>query len=116
MKKLKTFLLLIFVLSFLGTIAQESSKLKIEELPSLSEVGDEVASLGYAGMVGGVHNDVLLLTVKILFLLKTSDFFTLSPSEEPSQAHNMPSFCSSRKKEEVSKRNTRASGDISKFF
>ena len=60
LKKLKTFLLLIFVLSFLGTIAQESSKLKIEELPSLSEVGDEVASLGYAGMVGGVHNDVLL--------------------------------------------------------
>ncbi|HUH28483.1 kelch repeat-containing protein, partial [Gelidibacter sp.] len=61
MKKIQqmTFLLVILFL-WMPCFSQEISKLEVVDLPNLPAETSTSTSIGYAGMLGGVHNGVLL--------------------------------------------------------
>lgn len=62
MKKIRNIVILILiVLSFIPSFAQEISKLSITNMPSLPAESTSIESLGYAGMLGGVHNGVVIV-------------------------------------------------------
>ena len=50
----------VFFLFVSGCFGQEITKLEIIEVPSLPALEDGRPSLGFAGMMGGSHNDVLI--------------------------------------------------------
>ncbi|MBD0852200.1 sodium:solute symporter family transporter [Maribacter arenosus] len=58
-KKIITVVALLFICVNVG-LGQEIPKLKITELPSLPAQEEGMASLGYAGMMGGVHDEVII--------------------------------------------------------
>ena len=61
MKKIqKSVILLLVTLMFIPSFGQEISKLSTSDLPSLPAEKAHVESLGYAGMLGGNHNDVVI--------------------------------------------------------
>ncbi|RXJ49921.1 sodium:solute symporter family transporter [Gelidibacter gilvus] len=61
MKKiLKTTLLLVILFLWMPSFSQEISKLDVADLPNLPAETSTSASIGYAGMLGGAHNGVLL--------------------------------------------------------
>ncbi len=51
---------ILIALSFISSFGQEISKLSIVDLPNLPAENPRVESIGYAGMLGGVHNKVFL--------------------------------------------------------
>ncbi len=53
-----TVALFFLIVSF--SFGQEIPKIKVTDLPSLPAMEDGTASLGYAGMMGGVHNEVII--------------------------------------------------------
>ena len=53
-------ILTFIILTFLQSFSQEPKRLSIENLPSLPAENGKVESLGYAGMLGGFHNDVVI--------------------------------------------------------
>lgn len=53
-------ILTFIILTFLQSFSQETKRLSIENLPSLPAENGKVESLGYAGMLGGFHNDVVI--------------------------------------------------------
>ncbi|AUC83857.1 sodium transporter [Polaribacter sp. ALD11] len=62
MKKIqKAVLLLVVILISIQFYGQEISKLKLTNLPSLPAQATTTESLGFAGMLGGAHNGVLLV-------------------------------------------------------
>ena len=62
MKKFqKAVLLFAVILISVQYYGQEISKLKLTNLPSLPAQTDTTESLGFAGMLGGTHNGVLLV-------------------------------------------------------
>jgi cyclically-permuted mutarotase family protein len=61
MKKIQNFVLIILILlAFIPSFGQEISKLDIKDLSSLPAETPGKESLGYAGMLGGAHNGVVL--------------------------------------------------------
>src|SRR5690606_41512890 len=61
MKKIqKSALLLVIIFTWIQSFGQEISKLELADLPSLPAENAATASIGYAGMLGGGHNGVLL--------------------------------------------------------
>lgn len=56
----KTALLLVILFLWMPSFSQEISKLEVEDLPGLPAETASSASIGYAGMLGGAHNGVLL--------------------------------------------------------
>ncbi|WP_034044617.1 sodium:solute symporter family transporter [Wocania ichthyoenteri] len=61
MKKIQNAVILLFIiLTFIPAFGQEISKLSIKDLPSLPAEKANVESLGYAGMLGGTHNGVII--------------------------------------------------------
>lgn len=61
MKKIQvTVLLILIVFTYMSSFCQEISKLSIANLPGLPAESTSDESLGYAGMLGGVHNEVYL--------------------------------------------------------
>lgn len=61
MKKIHQIVILVFiVLTFVPSFGQEISKVSITDLPNLPAKNASTKSLGYAGMLGGTHNGVLL--------------------------------------------------------
>lgn len=57
--KILLFIALTF-LSIVSSFGQEVEKLSIVDLPNLPAEQEGIASLGYAGMLGGVHNNVII--------------------------------------------------------
>ena len=55
-----TIVLVVFILTCFQLSGQEVSKLSLSNLPNLPTENAQVKSLGYAGMLGGAHNGVLL--------------------------------------------------------
>lgn len=60
-KNNSVFLLILIVLICISSFGQEISKLSIANLPSLPPETGSVESVGYAGMLGGIHNGVFLV-------------------------------------------------------
>ena len=61
MKKFqKAILLLVIILICIPSYGQEISKLELTNLPNLPAENGAIESLGFAGMLGGAHNGVLL--------------------------------------------------------
>lgn len=61
MKKIqKIALLLVIIFAWMPSFSQEISKLELTDLPNLPAENSATASIGYAGMLGGGHNGVLL--------------------------------------------------------
>lgn len=61
MKKIqKIALLLVIIFAWMPSLSQEISKLELTDLPNLPAENSATASIGYAGMLGGGHNGVLL--------------------------------------------------------
>ncbi len=61
MKRIQSIVILVLtVLTFVQSYAQEVSKISIHDWPNLPTVNEDFNSLGYAGMLGGIHNEVLL--------------------------------------------------------
>jgi cyclically-permuted mutarotase family protein len=61
MKKIQNLVVLILIVfTFIPSYGQEIPKLSIKDLKSLPAENTSVEALGYAGMLGGSHNDVLL--------------------------------------------------------
>lgn len=63
MKKIQNSIILVFaVLTFIQSYGQEEvSKLDVENLPSLPAIKGADESLGFAGMLGGKHNGVVIV-------------------------------------------------------
>ncbi|TVZ60400.1 cyclically-permuted mutarotase family protein [Flavobacteriaceae bacterium MAR_2010_105] len=56
----KSAILILALLTLVQSFGQEISKLSIHNLPSLPAVNEDTNALGYAGMLGGNHNGVIL--------------------------------------------------------
>ncbi|ETN96276.1 hypothetical protein P278_07870 [Zhouia amylolytica AD3] len=60
MKMKNSICLLICILSISFTFGQGAKKLQVEELQGFSKLKTKHSSLGYAGMLGGVYNDIYI--------------------------------------------------------
>src|SRR5690606_23985874 len=54
--------LAVFLLFYLSGFSQNSSKIKLSYEAELPVVGTSTVSLGYAGMMGGVHDNIVIAT------------------------------------------------------
>lgn len=62
MKKIKKVLILgLVIVSFMQSFGQEISKLSINDLPSIPSETKDSKSLGYAGMLGGIDDGVVIV-------------------------------------------------------